>query len=79
LFFVETRCQGQGIGRKLMNRAIAVCRTKRGDVGSLSVNSSPNAQGVYERLGFVAVEPIQTVHGMSFVPMRLDLDAAKLC
>ncbi len=78
LFFVETRYQGQGIGRNLMNRAIATCRSHRPDIGSISVNSSPNAQSVYERLGFVATESIQAVHGISFVPMRLDLDDPKL-
>ncbi|MCJ7738771.1 MAG: GNAT family N-acetyltransferase [Anaerolineae bacterium] len=74
LFFVETRYQSQGVGRRLMNKAIAVCRSQQRDIGSISVNSSLNAQSVYERLGFVAMEPIQTVHGISFVPMRLDLD-----
>ncbi len=75
LFFVESRSQGRGIGRALLERALAQCRENNPDVTGVSVNSSPNSAAVYERLGFVPTGPQETKNGMTFVPMRLALTA----
>jgi hypothetical protein len=42
-------------------------------LAQVSVNSSPNAVPIYERLGFASWSPEQTVNGIRFVPMLLEL------
>lgn len=72
--FVARRLQGRGIGRRLWEHAVQDC-LDRGNPGTFTVNSSLNAVGAYERLGFVATVPGQVRGGIPFVPMRLELPA----
>ena len=55
------RFRGQGVGRRIMEQSIAKAKTWPGVTGAgLSVSArSPEARGLYERLGFRAwgVEP----------------------
>jgi len=64
LLFVEPREQKRGIARGLMQRVIALHNCQH-----ITVNSSPNAEPIYTRLGFTADGPEQTTHGIRFVPM----------
>jgi len=50
--FVETRCQGRGLGRRLVEAAVAACRgcSPR---QALCLNAAPTAIAFYQRLGFV--------------------------
>jgi GNAT superfamily N-acetyltransferase len=73
LFFVDARLHGQGIGRGLFERALAMCREGRPDCPVIDVNSSPNSIGVYERMGFHATGSQKTINGITFVPMALEL------
>jgi GNAT superfamily N-acetyltransferase len=73
LLFVDQQFQGKGISRELLHRALTICRRHRPDLAQVSVNSSPNAVPIYKRLGFVPWSPEQTVNGIRFVPMLLDL------
>ena len=73
LFFVDARLHGQGIGRGLFERALAMCRENRPDCAVIDVNSSPNSVGVYERLGFHATGPEKTINGITFIPMALEI------
>jgi GNAT superfamily N-acetyltransferase len=73
LLFVDKQFQGKGISRELLQRALTICRRHKPDLAQVSVNSSPNAVPIYERLGFVPWSPEQTVNGVRFVPMLLDL------
>lgn len=73
LFFVDSHLHGQGIGRGLFERALAMCRENRPDLAGIDVNSSPNSIGIYERLGFYATGPQKTINGITFVPMALEL------
>lgn len=49
--FVETRCQGRGLGRGLVEAAIAACRGRSAQ--PLCLNAAPTAVAFYRRLGFV--------------------------
>lgn len=71
LFFVEPG--GRGIGRELLDRGLAICREGNPDLGRVTVNSSPYAVPIYERLGFRVLEAEQIARGMRYVPMSLDL------
>jgi GNAT superfamily N-acetyltransferase len=73
LFFVDKRLQGHGIGRGLFTQALATCRESRPGLEAIDVNSSPNSVRAYERLGFRAIGPEQTIHGITFVPMVFKL------
>lgn len=64
LFFVESRYQRQGIGRKLFEW---ILRNSTGE--KITVNSSPYAVEVYKRLGFVPDREEQIADGMRFTPM----------
>lgn len=71
LFFVDKAYMGQNIGRKLSELAFERCVNNGGKI--LTVNSSPNAIGIYEKLGFKATDEEQVVKGIKFVPMEIEL------
>lgn len=64
LFFVKAENQGKGIGRKLFERM-----KKDYDVKLFTVNSSPFAVKIYEKLGFTADCPERTTSGIRYTPM----------
>lgn len=72
LFFVDGRHLGQGIGKELWRRALAICRRHKPHLGQVTVNSSPYAVPIYEKLGFRPKGPEQVVSGIRFVPMTLE-------
>jgi predicted GNAT family N-acyltransferase len=73
LLFVDARVHRRGIGRELLQRALAICRHNRPDLQQVDVNSSLFAVPVYKRLGFRQVGPEQVKNGIRFVPMVLEL------
>jgi GNAT superfamily N-acetyltransferase len=52
LFFVEGEHQGEGVGGELLRRSLSISRRRRPDLTKATVNSSPKAVAIYERLGF---------------------------
>lgn len=62
LFFVDGKYHRQGIGRQLFEAVHA---------DKMTVNSSPYAVPVYEKLGFTATGAEQVVNGLLFTPMAL--------
>jgi len=67
--FVERSHQRQGIARRLWERALEeLCAP--GSDGGFTVNSSLSAVPVYQAFGFVPEGSIQSMHGISFLPMR---------
>ncbi len=64
LFFVDGKLHGQGIGRKLFAE---VLRHSTADV--ITVNSSPFAVEVYQKLGFTATDREQLTDGIRYTPM----------
>ena len=72
LFFVEKRYHRKGIGKALYG---VISDYFRGAPGceAFTVNSSPYAVPVYQRLGFTETGPEETVNGIRFIPMRSEL------
>lgn len=62
LFFVDGKYHHQGIGKQLF-------QTVRTD--KMTVNSSPYAVLIYQKLGFKATATEQVVNGLRFTPMKL--------
>jgi GNAT superfamily N-acetyltransferase len=73
LLFVERAYQGQGIARELFRQALKKTRTLKPDLQRVTVNSSPFAVTIYEKLGFTAIDSEQERDGIRFTPMQLDL------
>ncbi len=73
LFFVETEEQGSGVGRALLEAAVARCRGAGGGIERITVNSSPNSVDAYERLGFRVTAEEKTRNGIRHRPMALEL------
>jgi len=67
--FVERSYQRKGIARRLWERALEELCAPNSD-GGFTVNSSLSAVPVYQAFGFVPTGPIQSAHGISFLPMR---------
>jgi GNAT superfamily N-acetyltransferase len=71
MLFVEER--GRGLGRALLERALAVCRERNPGLETVSVHSSRFAVPFYGRFGFRTIGPERTKGGITFVPMALRL------
>ena len=68
LFFVERKFQRQGIGQALFNKV------KDHTIGEITVNSSPYAVTIYEKLGFKKVVGELVKNGITYIPMILEKD-----
>lgn len=73
--YVASPWHGQGVGKRLWQVARDAALA-RGNPGSFTVNSSDFAQDLYRHLGFVPTGPMLEMHGLRFIPMRLDLAPA---
>lgn len=69
LFFIDSEFHRQGVGRCLLEQAIARCIDNAPNVLDISVNSSLFAVPVYKRLGFRQTKPEQILNGIRFVQM----------
>ncbi|MDT8365170.1 MAG: GNAT family N-acetyltransferase [bacterium] len=70
LFFVESEFQGKGVARELLKKAVKFCRSTDPKLREFTVNSSPNALGAYQRLGFTATGEENTISGVRYIPMK---------
>lgn len=66
-FFVDQHYQRQGIGRQIWD--FIKTDAKKQIITKFTVDSSCNAQKVYEAFGFVQTEPVTEQSGLRFVPM----------
>jgi ribosomal protein S18 acetylase RimI-like enzyme len=73
LFYTERNHQRIGIGRELLRKALEFCISDEPTLTRITVNSSPNAVNIYEKLGFYVMKPEQVKNGIRFVPMRLKI------
>jgi len=62
--------QREGIARRLWDQALKDLCAPNAE-GVLTVNSSLAAVPVYQAFGFVPAGPIQSAHGISFLPMHI--------
>lgn len=69
LLFVDRRFQKQGISRELLRRALIICLETKPKLRTISVNSSPNAVNIYEKLGFRQAGAERVKNGIKFTPM----------
>ena len=69
LFFVDSRHQRRGIGRKLFNKALELCVCHDIKISKITVNASPNSINAYKNLNFEPTDSEQCVNGIRFVPM----------
>ena len=67
LFFVDSTCHHQGVGRALYNAVLEHLRSIGREF--VTVYSSPYAVDVYRRMGFTQVSEQTTFHGMVSTPM----------
>lgn len=74
LFYVLQKFQQKGIGKELLHRSIEICLEHKPELLELTVNSSPNAVCIYEKLGFVKAGSEQISKGIIFTPMSLKLE-----
>jgi len=72
LMFVDKRHHRQGIARQLFNTVLAEIKDNT-NITKMTVNSSPYAVKVYERLGFVKTDEQQEKDGIIYIPMARQL------
>jgi GNAT superfamily N-acetyltransferase len=68
--FISDLYQGQGLSKKLWEKAKTACLL-RGNNGEFTVNSVPDAKGVYLKLGFVPTGGIREKNGIKDIPMQM--------
>ena len=73
LFYTEGEHQRTGIGRELLKKAFEIGMRCEPTITAITVNSSPNAVNIYEKLGFNVTYTEQVKNGIRFVPMRLEI------
>jgi ribosomal protein S18 acetylase RimI-like enzyme len=72
MLFVDKSFHHQGIGKALITAALNEAGAQA-EAAAVTVNSSPYAIGFYRRMGFEATNTEQTVNGIRFTPMELQL------
>lgn len=70
LYFVDKNYKGKGIGKNLYKKAMESIKKIKNDIKEVTVNSSPYAVEVYEKLGFEKVKEQMEVNGIKFIPMK---------
>lgn len=72
MLFVALR--KQGIAKELIARAIEKARSENPTLSKVTVNSSPYAEAVYQKIGFRRIGNATTVHGIRYIPMELPME-----
>jgi GNAT superfamily N-acetyltransferase len=70
LFFVKKEWQGRGIGGMLFRYSLDSIARCRAGLETITVNSSPRAEGIYASLGFRKTMEMQETNGIRYVPME---------
>jgi GNAT superfamily N-acetyltransferase len=69
LFFVDSSYQRRGVGRVLLDHALAHCLRNTSKVTVIDVHSSLFAVPIYKKLGFRQTKPEQIRNEIRFVEM----------
>ena len=77
LFCVEKEYRRRGIGRKLLRKAVEICKENNSGLAEVTVNSLPGTVHIYERLGFHPEKPERIEHDIPYTPMFLDARMAR--
>lgn len=75
LLFVDAEAHGRGLGRRLVERGLELCRRGDPEAERVTVNASRYAVPVYRRLGFEPIGPERTENGITFLPMAYRFEA----
>lgn len=73
LLFVKKEYQHKGIAKELFNKLKTECIKNSPCIESITVNSSPYAVRIYERIGFKATDKEQLQDGIRFTPMKFEI------
>jgi GNAT superfamily N-acetyltransferase len=74
LFFVDA--PGRGIGRRLIEEALELCRQGCPDLEAVTVHSSRHAVPVYRHFGFEPTGDERTEDGITYLPMEYRFERA---
>lgn len=69
LLFVKEKYHRQGIAKILLDIALQELLASDESITEITVNSSPYAKTIYEKMGFAATDSLQQRDGILFVPM----------
>jgi len=75
MLFVAGDSQRQGVGRLLVNEAAKYARSRQPPVPVMTLASTANAVGAYQRLGFSIIGEAKVIKGILFTPMGLKLES----
>lgn len=73
LLFVKKEYHRRGIARKLLDFALKVTSRAEKKVTAITVNSSPYAVEIYEKMGFEKTNIEQEKNGIKFTPMKREI------
>ena len=72
MLYVAGDYQGQGVGTNLLKKAVIDCKKADESLSRLTVLSTLQAQGFFEKQGFVQFGEEEVISGCCFVPMALE-------
>jgi predicted GNAT family N-acyltransferase len=78
LLFVHEEYHKQGIAKKLLSFGLNELMAFNNNISKITVNSSPYARSIYERMGFLATSEMQQQDGLLFIPMVKDISSRRL-
>jgi GNAT superfamily N-acetyltransferase len=73
LLFVKKSHHKNGIAKGLLERAVKELLREKPDLDKITVNSSPFAVKIYEKLGFKAIDTMLEKDGIKYTPMSKSL------
>lgn len=71
LLFVDENYHSKGIAKKLLN---IMTENVDKNIKKITVNSSPYAVAVYEKLGFIKLSELQERDGIEYIAMEMNLE-----
>ena len=71
LLFVSKKYHGQGIAKKLLQKAIKNCIKKEPNINKFYVHASPFSIPIYKKLGFTETDTMQEEFGIKYLPMEI--------
>ena len=74
LLYVEPEFHNKGIAKKMLKKAIKICKKMNSNLSFITANSSPYAVKIYEKLGFKKKDVEKNSLGIPYTPMELNVD-----